>query len=188
MRASHGDSCGCTASRRGFLGAAAALAASAAPLRLSAAPAPRRCIDVHSHVVPPSYVEVLKAGGALSAGYAGWTPDKAIETMDRLGIATSILSIPNPTKFPIGIETNRTLARTVNEYAARVQQDHPQRFGSFAYLPLDDVDGSLKELTYALDVLRADGVFCWTSYGAKWFGDPAFAPVYEELSRRKAVV
>ena len=52
----------------------------------------------------------------------------------------------------------RRLARACNEYGAKLVQDHPTRFGLFAAMPLPDVDATLKEIAYAYDTLKADGV------------------------------
>jgi len=161
---------------------------------------PRR-IDVHHHFTPPAYVEFLKAhnqgggggrgggrGGALGSAYAGWTLAEDLDDMDKTGTATAILSITTPGFWFGEVNEVRKVARECNEYAAKLSADHAGRFGSFATLPLTDTQGSLKELEYALDTLKADGIALYSNYGDKWLGDSAFAPVYEELNRRKAIV
>jgi predicted TIM-barrel fold metal-dependent hydrolase len=78
------------------------------------------------------------------------------------------------------------VARASNEYARKLADDSRGRFRMFALLPMPHVDETLKEIAYALDVLKADGVAFMTSYGNQYLGDKAFAPVMDELNRRKA--
>ncbi len=153
---------------------------------------PRR-IDVHHHFAPRKYVADLGAEhlfngspGSRAATY-DWTPSMSLDDMDAGGTQTAILSVYSASHLA-GHRHARRIARETNEYAAQLGRDHPGRFGSFAVLPLPDVDGSLKEIEYALDVLKADGVFMMTSYGNQWLGDAALKPIYEELNRRKVMV
>jgi len=67
-------------------------------------------------------------------------------------------------------------------------RDHPGRYGLFAPLSMMDADVTLKEVEYAFDTLKTDGINLQTNYGDKWLGDPAYKPVLEELNRRKAVI
>ena len=175
--------------RRSVLaGLAAAGAGLAGAPGAAAAQAPARRIDVHHHLTPPDYVAALAPRKLLQPPTLGWTPQRAIEEMDQGGVAVSITSITTPGLWFGDAAAAGRLARACNDYAAQLVADHPRRFGMFASLPLPDIEGSLKEIDYGLDELKADGVAMFTSYGDKWLGDPAFAPVFEELNRRKAVV
>ena len=149
-------------------------------------------IDVHHHLFPPFYIDAMKDQLAASGfNVRPWTPAISIDMMDKHGIATAFVS---PVQRLVmdsmsdRDEKGRSFARKSNEYGAQMVKDFPGRFGNFAALPLPDTEGSLKEIAYALDVLKADGIALWTSYRDKWLGDPSFAPVYEELNRRGAVV
>jgi predicted TIM-barrel fold metal-dependent hydrolase len=145
-------------------------------------------IDVHHHLSPPTYIAASNTGNFGDALMKNWTPEKSLLDMDKAGVSVAMLSVTTPgLNFTSG-DAARKLARECNDYAAKLIADHPGRFGSFAMLPLTDVDGSLQEITYALDTLKADGIGLMTSYGDKWLGDPAFLPVMEELNRRKALV
>jgi len=149
---------------------------------------PRR-IDVHHHLAPPKWIADVVVGRKTGQRpLANWTPAKAIEDMDKGGVATSVTSISEPAVWFGDNDAARKLARECNEYAAKLKADHPGRFGMFATLPMPDVDGALSEAAYALDTLKADGICLMTSYQSKYLGDSAFAPLFEELNRRKAVV
>jgi predicted TIM-barrel fold metal-dependent hydrolase len=146
-------------------------------------------IDVHHHMSPPGWVATARTRG-LDGLALTWTVEKSLADMDRAGIAKAVLSITTPgIVFPdLDQAAERRLARESNEYGARLVADHRGRFGFFAALPMYDVPGSLAEIAYALDVLKADGIGLLTSYGDKWLGDPVFFPIMEELNRRKVVV
>ena len=80
------------------------------------------------------------------------------------------------------------MARDLNDYGARMVSDYKGRFGLFAVLPLPDIEASLREIAYAFDTLKAQGVGLLTSYGTRWLGDASFAPVFEELNRRGTIL
>jgi predicted TIM-barrel fold metal-dependent hydrolase len=151
------------------------------------APAKTR-IDVHHHFIPPFHAEIL-ATRRSSGRPPKWTPQMSIEEMDKSGIATAMVSLVQPGAwFTDDVALSRRLARECNEYGAKLVMDHPGRFGLFATIAPPDPDGSLKEIGYALDTLKADGIGVYTSYGDRYLGDPSFEPVYAELNRRKAVI
>jgi len=155
----------------------------------------RRRIDVHQHLVPPAYRRWLEANGIRDAGgreIPAWSAAEALALMDAHHIATAVVSISTP-----GVQLPATLghdeiacakARELNEFTARLAQDHPGRFGFFATLPLPDVDGALEEVAYAFDTLHASGVILLANVHGQYLGAPEDEPLFAELDRRHAVV
>jgi predicted TIM-barrel fold metal-dependent hydrolase len=187
-------SCPCCTSRRGFIGNLAAFGASAfVAAGRTRADAPAR-IDVHHHIFPREVLDLqeklnpvwghLKPPPSLKQ----WTPAVMIEALDRDGVAAAITSSPSPGAWFGNVEGARTIMRAWNDNAASLVRDHRSRVGFFAMMAPPDVDGSLKEVEYALDTLHADGIGLHSNYEGKFLGDPAFAPFFDELNRRKAVV
>jgi predicted TIM-barrel fold metal-dependent hydrolase len=147
-------------------------------------------IDLHHHVVAPELEAALSTRGINWAGgtvLPPWSMDMALETMERLGIAAAVASVQPHAYWPqIGEPARWT--RYSNEYLAGVVRDDPQHFGGLASLPLPDADAACRELEYALDVLKLDGVQLLTSQGGQYPGDPELEELFQELNKRSAVV
>ncbi|MFF1720443.1 amidohydrolase family protein [Streptomyces sviceus] len=149
-------------------------------------------IDVHAHHLPDFYVQQATAAGHAHpdgmGGWPSWSVRDHLDLMDRNGIETAMLSLSSPGVHFGDDKAARLLARRVNEYTAELARDHPGRFGTFASLPLPDLDGALEEINFAYDQLGADGVALLTHTHGVYLGDARLEPVFAELDRRKAVV
>lgn len=142
-------------------------------------------IDVHHHFYPPDLKDVLGGGPTKT-----WTPQVSLDEMDanEVGsVALSASSIPTDWWRRDAAWLRRT-TRRFNEFGAEMVKDKPGRFALFAFLSMKDVDGTLAEIEHAFDTLKADGVGIATSFGDEWPGDARFAPIFDELDRRKALV
>lgn len=185
-------------SRRQFLtGLAAAGAATVVPTGelLAQAPTPHGIIDTHHHFFAPEYKQATEEFNSQFhippiPLITSWTPEQSLEEMDKGGVGLSVVSLPSTPGlwFNKGPDMAVKMSRLCNDYAATMVQKYPKRFAFWASLPMLDIDASLKEITHALDELKADGIGLQTNYGDKWPGDPVYAPVFEELNRRHAVV
>ena len=149
-------------------------------------------IDVHTHFIPQTYLDALSARGVTEkeVGFPlqPWDVQERLALMDRHDIEVEMLSLSSPSLRYWKGEEAAKLARKLNDELAAIVADRPDRFGGFATVALPDVDAALDEIAYAFDQLALDGVVLMTNYGGDYLGDPAFAPVMEELNRRKAVV
>src|SRR5665647_599212 len=147
--------------RRGFLAGTASLGLSAMgssawaqsePLTASGQKAHR--IDIHHHLAPPSYIPELTSRKTNQRPLVEWTVQKTLDIMGHAGIATSMLSISEPGVWFGDDQEAGRIARQTNEWGAGLVRDFPGRFGLFASLPLPDVDASLLEIAFAMDVLK----------------------------------
>jgi aminocarboxymuconate-semialdehyde decarboxylase len=147
-------------------------------------------VDLHHHVIPDFYWQASNEDGNAVGGInpPRWSLDGAIGYLDEAAIDVAVASISTPGVHLGDDAAARALAREVNEYLAGLIRDRPDRFGAFAVLPLPDVEGSLEQIAYALDVLELDGVSVFTNAGGTYLGDSRFDPIFAELQRRAAVV
>jgi len=131
-------------------------------------------IDLHQHI-----------GGTLGGE---WSVQKVLDLIGKNGISAVVFSnAGSGDQLYTGNEAGRSFARKWNESAAKIVSDHPKTFGFFAAIPFPDSDGSLKEIEYAYDTLKADGIGILSSIGDKYPGHPQFRPSWEEMNRRKAI-
>jgi 6-methylsalicylate decarboxylase len=179
----------------GMLSVAGACAAMAPHSFAQSVAAGPRIIDTHHHIFPPAFtarnLKRMTDDSPTFPGsfYTNWTPRYSLEQMDQNGVATAIGSMTSPGVWFGNNEEGRRNARDCNEYGAKMAADYPGRFGMWGALPLPDTDGSLREIEYIYGTLKLDGIGLLTDYDdGKLLGHPNFAPVLEELNRRKAVI
>ncbi|KAF9247286.1 hypothetical protein BU15DRAFT_39438, partial [Melanogaster broomeanus] len=162
-------------------------------------------IDVHHHIFLDALKKVEKntdVGWITPPENLPWQPSSSIAAMGTMGIQTAFLS-PPPFTSAVPSAENRAEVRQLNIYASQLCVAYPGRFGFFAGLPhLDDVQGAISEITFAMDHLAADGIALISSYGeGRWpvrfrapfihqqhLSDDSYDPVWDELNRRHAVV
>jgi 6-methylsalicylate decarboxylase len=176
--------------RSGFLAGVAAVGANLALGTVPCGAQTSRRVDVHIHHGSPGWVSGMPQSEVTPsvASLKDWPVSRMLEEMDRAGTDVGMLSLTAPGIWFGDAVQSRKLARDANEFFARMVAGNAKRFGFFAALPLPDVEGSLQEIAYGLDTLKADGVEVFSSGGGKYLGDPLLDPVFQELNRRKAVV
>lgn len=184
-------------SRRRVLGGAALAAAGAGAVSVfpatarAAAPSGKYRIDLHAHFLPPEYRAALLSHGYFTIGgypTPHWSPEEAVDFMDRYGIQAQVLSISDPgVSFLRGREA-REMARYCNSYASDLRRREQARFGGLAVLPMPDVAASIAEAEHALGELGLDGVVLLSAYEGAYLGDPRFEPLMAALDRRGAYV
>lgn len=142
-------------------------------------------MDVHSHIITPEFLSALEHEGRLmDEGFPlpKYDVDNHLKWMEEAGVQTSVLTLAAPQP------TSADVVRQANEAAARIKKEHPNRFKFCAALPLPDVKVSIREVIYALDTLKADGIKLATNVGGQYLGAPELDTLFSVLNERRAVI
>ena len=110
----HSGSC---CSRRAFLGGLAA-ASLIRPARAQAPAEKPFRIDTHHHISSPGFIAEIAGRRTGQVPLMKWTVAQSLDDMDKGGVATSILSISEPSVFFGNFNAARALARETNEFGA----------------------------------------------------------------------
>ncbi len=148
-------------------------------------------IDLHAHYLTEDLKEALLNRGEKNPdGFPTpeWTPEMHLEVMKHLDISTAMLSLSSPHINFGDDKAAKIIARSVNEAGAELAGKYPKQFGLLASLPLPNVENSIEEIQYAMDILHADGFTLPTNTQGVYLGDSCLDPIFEELNKRKAIV
>ncbi|MEE8109768.1 MAG: amidohydrolase family protein, partial [bacterium] len=145
-------------------------------------------IDIHAHEFPSAFLkefEALIERGALPRPdfkLRPWDLDGHLALMDEMGVDLQVLSLAI-TAYPEDGEGALALCQAANDSFASAARKHPDRFISFAALPLSDVEASIRELRRAVTELGMKGVILGTNVQGEAIDGEAFFPLYEEINR-----
>jgi 2,3-dihydroxybenzoate decarboxylase len=112
-----------------------------------------------------------------------------LETMDRAGIARSVLSIAGP-----GVQRERDAAvavrraREANDFLAREVEQRPDRYSGFAHLPMQDPQAAADELERCLRELKFCGAMINGHTNGQYLDHPALYPFWERAEALQATI
>lgn len=156
-----------------------------------------QAIDLHTHILPPSWPDLAAKAGTRGwpaieplarAGTSGcacarmtidgrhfrdieancWDPAVRIRECDEGGIAMQVLStVPVMFSYHQPAHAAHELARFLNDHIAATVRAHPTRFAGLCTVPLQDTDLACRELDRSLDELGMRGVEIGSNVNAR---------------------
>lgn len=159
-------------------------------------------IDIHGHIYPNEYLDMLdKMGAGGSGGGTGThiariapgsgSPDELasrFQLMDRAGVKMQVLSAAPQLPYFAKKEDAITAAKFINDSYADYVKRYPDRFVAYVATPLPHVDAAIEEMNRGLDKLGFVGVTMGTSVLCQSVADPMFDPFWAEMNRRGTIL
>lgn len=107
-----------------------------------------------------------------------------LASMDRAGIALQVLSVPGFGAALLAPDSSPSFARRYNDALAAVVRAHPERFASFAHVPMNAPQAAADELERAVRECGLVGALISGQTQGKFLDDPMYAPL---LARAEAL-
>jgi predicted TIM-barrel fold metal-dependent hydrolase len=148
-------------------------------------------IDVHAHYYPDEYLQLIgrpELPPKESAPLKNVTIEERLEMMDRQGVAIQVLSVSQAQPYLETAADAAHASKVGNDLYLELCREHGNRFFSLAQMPLPHVNESILEIERVWDDKYNVGATIGCSIAGRHLDDPEFAPVYDELNRRNAVV
>jgi 6-methylsalicylate decarboxylase len=159
-------------------------------------------IDIHGHIYPNPYLDLLDKMGAGGSGGGTGTHiariapgsgspaelESRFQMMDRAGVKMQVLSAAPQFPYFEKKADAVTAARWINDSYADYVRRFPDRFVAYVVTPLPHVDAALEEMARGLDQLGMVGVTMGTSVLTRSVADPMFNPFWEEMNRRGTIL
>jgi predicted TIM-barrel fold metal-dependent hydrolase len=115
--------------------------------------------------------------------------DARLKALDEFGDYVQVLSMPMPPLEVLGgPDETPQLAREANDGLADLVENEDRFIAFAAALPMNNPDAAVAELIRAVDELGAKGVQIHSNVGGKPLDAPEFAPIFEEIAKRDAVI
>lgn len=161
-------------------------------------------IDFHNHHYPQEYLKLLQESKVIDFSYdaegkkimadkgarivtiteAMTDVSARLEDMDKAGADIQVLSLTTPNVYFDDPALAKELSRASNEELTKIASRFPERFFTFASVPLNHPDLALDELTYALDVLKMNGVVIGTNILGKYLDDARLTNFFSLAAER----
>lgn len=168
----------------------------------------RARVDVHAHVYPHAFLDLLEDTGQLSRRgdkivvkesnhpnateqeiHQGmWDKNLRIKVMDRLGTRMQVVSVGTPWLNYIPRTRSKEAARIVNSAIAEEVRGSPLRLAGLGVLAVNSPVDGIEEIDYALDELGLKGFIVSTNIGGKPVFDTKFSKLLDHCARRNVVL
>jgi len=142
-------------------------------------------VSVASATAGPDLVASMR-GGARGGGKRAELEDidgMRLPSMDAAGISFQVLSVPGMDAGLLSPEAAPPYARRYNDALAAIVRGRPDRFATFAHLPLTAPEAAADELERAVRELGFPGPLIRGQTQGKFLDDPVFAPLLSRAEK-----